>query len=188
MARIPRPLIEGATYHTISVVRGRRPLLRHPACANILLEAINHPRAGGKAFLLAYAIMPDHLHLLIAPRADFTISDIMHDIKLNSARRINEYMGLSGAFWQQSFFDRVIRGDAHLSVTAQYIEQNPVTAGLARQPTEYPFSSAHPDASTDIDAFWGDEAPQLEPNDLAWHGRSDDPRLRRDHVTRRRRG
>lgn len=107
------------------------------------------------AFILAYAVMPDHLHLLVAPRDTGSVSDIMHSIKRYAAKRINETMARHGPLWQQSFYDRVIRNEEHLRATIEYIHRNPVSAGLVSEEQQYRFSSAHPGAMSDIDAFFG---------------------------------
>ncbi len=108
--------------------------------------------------MLAYSVMPDHLHLLLAPRDDVTLAASMKAIKNFSARRINQRLGNKGSLWQEGFYDRVIRDDEQLQTTVDYIHQNAVEAGLSQTPEEYAFSSAHPDAEVDLRAFFGQGA------------------------------
>jgi putative DNA methylase len=56
-------------------------------------------------------------------------------------------MGRDGRLWQADFYDRYIRDDAHYANAVNYIEQNPVKAGLVNRPEEWPFSSARYRAS-----------------------------------------
>jgi REP element-mobilizing transposase RayT len=149
-----RQTIEHAGYHTISVTRGRAPVFADQANAQVVVEAIRHATQTQRAYVLAYAVMPDHLHLLVVPRGDVTISSVMQHIKRFSAKRINARSGERGSMWQQSFFDRIIRGDAHLTATIAYIEHNPVSAGLVRDASEYRFSSAWAHGFNDKEAFW----------------------------------
>ena len=97
--------------------------------------------------------MPEHLHLLIAPRYAFTISQVMQSIKGYSSRRINEITAARGRLWQQSFYDRIIRDEEQLNTIVAYIEENPVMAGLVSNAPDYQWSSAHPGAQTDLKAW-----------------------------------
>jgi REP element-mobilizing transposase RayT len=152
-----RVAIEHAAYHTISVTRGRQRFFADPNDADLVVQAIRHASDRNKTYVLAYAVMPDHLHLLIVPRRPYTVSTLMMEIKRYSAKQINARHGRRGTLWQQSFYDRLVRGDAHLSATIQYIEHNPVAARLAHQPGEYRFSSASPEGFQDLERFWNDE-------------------------------
>ena len=154
MAKIRRQHVEDQTYHTTSVTRGRLPFFTDERNARIVLEAISHVSATGKAYILAYAIMPDHLHLLVAPRDENDVSTVMHSIKSFSASQIQRQSGIKGAIWQSSFLDRLIWGDEHLAKAIEYIEHNPVAAGLVKEREQFEFSSAHPSSRTDNEAFW----------------------------------
>ena len=155
MAKIRRQHVEGQTYHTTSVTRSRIPFFTDARNARIVLEAISHVSATGKAYILAFAIMPDHLHLLLAPRDGNNVSTVMHSIKSFSASQIQHRSGVRGSIWQSSFLDRLIWGDEHLARTIEYIEHNPVAAGLVKEREQFEFSSAHPASQTDNEAFWG---------------------------------
>lgn len=80
--------------------------------------------------LVAFAIMPNHIHLLIKPlkKLDF----VMQIIKGSSAKMINEIMGRSGKFWASDYYDRVIRDEKHFEVVYQYIKNNPLKLGEAK--------------------------------------------------------
>ena len=81
-----REVIEHAGYHTTSATRGRQQLLADPASAEIVVNAIRYASESQRAYVLAYAVMPDHLHLLLVPRDGRTVSDVMLDIKRYSAK------------------------------------------------------------------------------------------------------
>jgi putative transposase len=145
--------LQGDAYHTISATRGRQPFFSDAAMSSCLLESIQFVRHSGAAFVLAYAIMPDHLHLLMVPRGNSSVSDVMKSVKGYTAKGVNRLMGRSGPIWQQSFYDRIIRGEQQLSLTIEYIHRNPLVAGLVTNTEAYAFSSASPDAETDLEAF-----------------------------------
>jgi len=85
--------------------------------------------------------MPDHVHLILTPLADedgsFSIPQIMHAIKSESAHRINKALSRRGKVWQDESFDHVLRGDESLANRAAYVWENPVRAGLVKYPAEY---------------------------------------------------
>jgi len=92
--------------------------------------------------LLAWVVMPNHVHLLVeiwqTPQ-----TQLIKDWKGFTARRINRVLGRSGKLWQDDYWDRYIRDEAHYRKVARYIESNPVKAGLVKSPEQWPFSSAH---------------------------------------------
>jgi REP element-mobilizing transposase RayT len=89
----------------------------------------------------AYAVMPNHVHVLWTPC--IAHADLMHRVKGSTARHANQLLGHSGRpFWQQEYFDRTVRSDKEFEQIPQYIEWNPVKAGLVTTPTEFPWSSA----------------------------------------------
>jgi putative DNA methylase len=147
-------MAQGFVYHTISATRGRKPFLADAENATLVLEAINFVRREGSAYLLAYAILPDHVHLLIAPRKDVSLPEVMKAIKSFSAREINRRVGRKGAVWQQSYYDRVIRDESQLDSVIEYMHRNPVEAGLSQTPQEYAFCSAYSEAIVDLEAFF----------------------------------
>jgi putative transposase len=88
--------------------------------------------------VIAYCYMPDHLHLLVeacSERSDAT--RFVHQAKQRSGHAFSKQYGKR--LWQPSYYDHVLRDDeASISVT-RYIFENPVVAGLAVSPSEYPF-------------------------------------------------
>jgi REP element-mobilizing transposase RayT len=117
------------------------------------VDAIAWESVAEHAFILAYAILPDHLHLLLAPREPFNVSKVLHNLKSFSGKAINVELERSGPVWQRGFYDRVIRDEAQLRETIEYIHQNPVAARLVSNAAAYRWSSAHPEAETDVEAF-----------------------------------
>lgn len=93
--------------------------------------------------LIAWIIMPYHLHILINPLEGISLSDIMKNLKGYTARAINKCLGRSGHVWQPDYFDRYIRSGEHFYKTVRYIENNPVKAGLVSSPEEWRFGSAY---------------------------------------------
>ncbi|MDE5687827.1 MAG: transposase [Paramuribaculum sp.] len=101
-----------------------RCVLRNECCRKILSEAIKKcDRINYR--VIAYVIMPNHVHLLIQLYGDNKLEKIMHSIKRHSARKINELLGFSGTLWLKESFDRLGRSDDHLKHCISYIKSNP---------------------------------------------------------------
>lgn len=102
--------------------------------------------------LLAYSVMPDHVHLVIVP-SDVRLPKIMQIIKGRFARAYNKLHGQIGKLWQGRYYETVVRDEDALTRRIAYVEENPVVAGIVAEPNEYPFSSAAPGARVDLAAY-----------------------------------
>lgn len=97
---------------------------------------------GEKYKLIAWVIMPNHVHLLIKVLGENSLSVIMHSIKSFTAHEANKILNKKGRFWSKEYFDRFIRDEKHFIQTVRYIEMNPVKAKLCQKPYDWEFSSA----------------------------------------------
>jgi REP element-mobilizing transposase RayT len=93
--------------------------------------------------LLAWVVMPNHVHFLIKPINNHKISKIVQTFKSFTAHEANKILHRSGKFWQEDYFDRFIRNYEHFQKTIDYIENNPVKARLCKNYTDWKFSSAY---------------------------------------------
>lgn len=119
--------------------------LRHPQVAQVMQETLF--RCDGTRYrLVAWCIMPNHVHTLIQPNA--TLAKIVQSWKSFTgrwafARNRELQLGISGdRFWMPDYWDRYIRDQAHFSRVVNYIHQNPVAAGLCRRAEDWLWSSA----------------------------------------------
>lgn len=92
--------------------------------------------------LQSWVIMPNHIHFLLTPKKDFSLSEIIHSIKSYTAKEANKILNRQGIFWQHEPFDRYIRNIKHFANVIKYIEENPVKARLCEKPEDWKFSSA----------------------------------------------
>ena len=86
--------------------------------------------------------MPNHVHTLIEIWEDWPLNNVLHSWKSFTAQKANAILGRKGPFWFREYYDRFIRDDKHMASTIEYIENNPNTANLVKQPAEWKFSSA----------------------------------------------
>jgi len=115
--------------------------LRLPEIARIVEDALLH-FDGERYRLIAWAVMPNHVHALIEPIAGHGLGSIVSSWKRFSARMANRVLGHIGPFWQNDYWDTYIRNERHFESTISYIENNPVKAGLVRQPADWPWGHA----------------------------------------------
>jgi len=120
---------------------GNRWLAR-PEIARLMVDAIRNGDASLKHYRLhAFVVMPNHVHLLVTPLVP--VPRLLQSLKGATARWANRILGISGeAFWQDESYDRCVRDAEEFRRIQAYIERNPVRAGLAHNPEEYPWSSA----------------------------------------------
>ncbi len=123
-------------------------LLRNPALAAMVQESLL-TFDSRRYRLLAWVIMPNHVHVLFQPMNGWTVAKIVASWKKFTARKICDDRRDSGEgpgapVWHREYWDRYIRDQTHLQQVIEYIHRNPVKAGLAATPESWPFSSASP--------------------------------------------
>jgi REP element-mobilizing transposase RayT len=116
--------------------------LRQREIAEMVVEAIRYNAQVLKHYELhAFVVMPNHVHLLVT--ASVPLPKLTQSLKGITAKRGNAMLGLTGnAFWQDESYDHVARNEQEFEGIRHYIEENPVRAGLARQASDYAWSSA----------------------------------------------
>lgn len=115
--------------------------LKNPQVAEIIKSKLLSMH-GKEIRLKAWVIMPNHVHLLFTPCAGKSLSRIMQAIKGATAREVNLFLNRTGDFWMRDYFDRYIRDYEHFIKAFDYIENNPVKAGLCTHYSDWKFSSA----------------------------------------------
>jgi len=92
--------------------------------------------------VLAWVVMPNHVHLVIETKRAWPLPAIVHGWKSYTAKAANILLGRAGPFWQPEYYDRAIRDERHLAAAVAYAEGNPVKAGFVQWPGDWQFSSA----------------------------------------------
>ena len=120
-------------------------LLAHPAMAETLQRTFEY-YCDNRYRLLAWVIIPNHVHILIKPA--YSLPRIVQGWKTYSARwALHNAVKLDlqlpvGGFWMRGYWDRYIRNEDHLFAAIHYIQQNPVKAGLCQRAEDWQWSSA----------------------------------------------
>jgi len=91
--------------------------------------------------VLAYCLMPNHVHLVAVPAEDGSLAAVLKPVHLRYAQHVNRSQDCSGRVWQGRFYSCPLDA-AHTAAAIRYVECNPVRAGLAPRATNYEWSSA----------------------------------------------
>jgi putative DNA methylase len=116
--------------------------LRQPAVADMAVEAIHFSsNVLGHYTLHAFAVLPNHVHLLITPKVP--LPKVTKSLKGITARRANLMLSRTGKpFWQEESYDHEVRKPGEFQRILRYIERDPVRAGLVTEAGEYRWSNA----------------------------------------------
>lgn len=120
--------------------------LQHPRMAEVMQQTLL--KFDGERYrLLAWCIMPNHVHVLIetlAPLAKTVQSWKSFTGRWALTHNAELRLGVPGReFWMREYWDRYVRNETHFQSAVRYIHDNPVKAGLCGEATAWPWSSAH---------------------------------------------
>lgn len=93
--------------------------------------------------IMAYCLMPTHVHLILKQLKDNGISEFMGDLQNSYSRYFNTKYNRTGPLWVGRFKNVLVDSDAYLIHLTCYLHLNPVSAGLVKQPEQWPYSSYH---------------------------------------------
>jgi REP element-mobilizing transposase RayT len=145
---LPHWELGGSTYFL--TYRCAEGVILDEVARSIVLNNWHHWQ--GKRYLLHTAVvMPDHVHVLITPKADreggwYFLKDILHATKSYTAHEINKVWDRTGHIWQDERFDRIIRDADEFLEKWTYMATNPVKAGLVQSSEMYRWLYQNPEA------------------------------------------
>ena len=120
----------------------RQPLLGTAAARHCFVSALDEVRKFHPFLLLAYVVMPEHVHLVMSEPTKGTPSSILQLMKRRVSLQMRKGSQISGQpFWQRRFYDVNIWGEKKLREKLDYIHANPVKRGLVEHPRDWIWSS-----------------------------------------------
>jgi putative transposase len=135
---LPAPQ-ELRTYFVTAITANRRRLFQVEANADLLLKTLADYRDQSRYQLHAFVIMPDHLHAILTPAPEASLEKAMQYIKGGFSFRLKSKLDV----WTKSFNETQILTGEKFEACKNYIEQNPIRAGLVISAPAYAHSSAH---------------------------------------------
>lgn len=150
MPRRTRMYLPGLPYHVVQRGNNREPCFIEPENYQYYLELwqILSERYG--VAVHAYCLMTNHIHFLVTPDTESSISNTMKVVGSRYAQYINLKYKRTGTLWEGRHRSSLVQSEKYLLTCMLYIELNPVRAGMVEQPEEYKWSSFGSNA-------WGDE-------------------------------
>lgn len=140
MARKPRIEFDGALYHVISRGNQKQNLFHSQEDYSRYLELLARYKDKYSFFLYAYALMSNHVHLLIETR-HVALSKILQGIQQSYTIHFNRKYHTVGHLFQGRYKAILCDKDAYLLSLVKYIHLNPVRAKASVTPEKYPWSS-----------------------------------------------
>lgn len=133
-------------------VKDRIPIFRNRELACLVADQLKEASEYYKASIVGYVLMPSHLHVMLGLKRADLLSRFMQSFKILSSKKIKEVLtsevqrkfmvGGKFRFWMAGFDDFVVLSEDQFRTKLNYIHNNPVKAGLVKDPADYLFSSA----------------------------------------------
>jgi len=143
MARLPRFVIPNQPQHVIQRGNNRDIIFVTDEDYHFYLQKLEDACKKYDCSLHAYALMTNHVHLLITPHSENGISKVMQYIGRYYVQYFNYHYKRTGTLWEGRYKATLIDSESYLLTCSRYIELNPVRAGMVKMPEDYPWSSFH---------------------------------------------
>jgi putative transposase len=141
MPRIARYVAPSVAHHITQRGTAQQIVFRTRADRRVYLGLLREQASFLGVSILAYCLMPNHIHLIAVPPEGDSLSILLRRVHGRFAQYFNARRSRSGHLWQNRFYSCPM-GPGHLWTAIRYVESNPVRAGLAVEPAAYEWSSA----------------------------------------------
>lgn len=143
MARLPRFVIPDQPQHVIVRGNNRSEIFCADVDYKFYLEKLQLACDKHGCQVHAYILMTNHVHLLITPQEEASLSKTLQMLGRYYVQYYNYSYQRTGTLWEGRYKATLIDSEAYLLTCMRYIELNPVRAGMVSHPSEYPWSSYH---------------------------------------------
>lgn len=141
MARLPRLVLPNHPHHILQSANDSQLIFREDEDFQRFLGWVKESAREFKVAVHAYALMPDHVHLLASPATEAGLAQMMQRVGRYYVPWYNAKYGRSGALFAGRFKTSLIDSDKYFMVCSRYIESNPVRSKLVSDAAEYAWSS-----------------------------------------------
>ena len=167
MPRRPRLATGGIAYHVLNRRVSRLLLFEQPGDYSAFEKVLGEAFERTKIRIAAYCLMPNHWHLLLWPRDDGELSEVMRWITVTHTQRWHAHRHTSGngPVYQGRLKSFPVQTDEHFLTVARYVERNAVRAGLVGRAEHWQWSSLnrslHEDGGrSEMLSYWPMERPR----------------------------
>lgn len=141
MARQPRFVLPGQPQHVIQRGNNRQVIFAAEADYRFYLDKLSQACERFGCQIHAYVLMTNHVHLLMTPLTEISISKVMQSLGRYYVQYFNYQYQRTGTLWEGRYKACLIDAEAYLLTCYRYIELNPVRAGMVEHPGDYRWSS-----------------------------------------------
>ncbi len=141
MPRGARILLENVCYHILVRGNQKQKIFLEEDDYRKYLKLISRYKIRFGFKLYGFCLMPNHVHIMIEPRIPREISKAIGGISLSYAQWFNKKYKNVGHLWQDRFKSFIVEKNQYLINCINYIELNPMRAGIIKDPIEYRWSS-----------------------------------------------
>jgi len=141
MARKPRVFLQGVAQHVVQRGNNREPCFFAEADYQFYLECLAESATKYACQLHAYVLMTNHVHLLVTPENESSLSGMMQSLGRRYVRYVNHTYKRTGTLWEGRYKSSLVQSENYLLTCSRYIELNPVRANMVETPAEYRWSS-----------------------------------------------
>jgi len=119
--------------------RNKESIFINEELNQLIIKCLLEEKKRARFNIFVYCLMPNHLHLLLAPLdKETSVSEFIGAFKSKTTRIAWDF-GFSGKLWQGRFHDRIVRKREDLKTIGQYLLDNPVRKGLSIKWQDYKY-------------------------------------------------
>ena len=141
MPRPKRICIPGLPHHVVQRGNDRQATFCHDEDYDVYLEYLAKAALKHTTRIHAYALMTNHVHLLLTPTSTDGLSLTMQALGRRYVAYINATYQRTGTLWEGRFKAAVVDTDRYCLTCYRYIDLNPVRAAIVADPAEYCWTS-----------------------------------------------
>ena len=138
--RKPRRIVKGADYHITSRINRQEHIFLPKEVKDMFLKVVRRAKLKYSFSIKNFCIMNNHVHFILTPLKNDSLSDIMRWILGVFAQSYNKKYNLKGHVWYDRFKSKVIESFRQFINTFLYISNNPVKAGIVNKALDYQYS------------------------------------------------
>ena len=140
MARMPRLVVPGYPHHVTQRGNRRMKTFFSEGDYQAYLNWVREFKEDAGVEVWAYCLMPNHVHLVVVPEQEDSLSKFFRQVHRYYSRYINFRENWRGHLWQERFHSFVM-DEQYLLTAIRYVELNPVRAHLCQRPEQWRWSS-----------------------------------------------
>jgi putative transposase len=187
MPRRTRIILPGQLYHVTQRGNYKQNIFEEEKDRAFYLRLIQEYSQKYGNDILAFCLMNNHVHFIIKPLSDDSLSGIFCRAHQRYSFYFNGKKNLKGHLWQERFYSCLLLGN-HIQTAVRYVERNPVRAGMVDRPWDHMWSSARAHLGTKYNIIQLADIKEYVPIESSWEDylmgedHEDDLKAIREHT------